>query len=360
MTARICFNDTFKMNLTDFDYELPPELIAQEPLAERDSSRMLVVDREAKTWRDSSFAEFPSYFMEGDLIVINNTRVFPARLIGHRILKERQGGRVEVLLLNADEDEWEVLAKPGRALRAGEEIEFGNGRLRAVITAVLAEGRRKIRFECDGDLDQIIDEIGNTPLPPYIKRLRSENQRLDEPRYQTVYARQRGAIAAPTAGLHFTPRIFDELRARDVRIIEITHHVGYATFQPVRTNRIENHRIDAETYEISVEAANSINLAKKERRRIIAIGTTTVRALESAADPDGQIRAERSPTGLFIYPEYRFRVINGLLTNFHLPQSSLLMLVSAFTGLETTLGAYSHAVETRYRFYSYGDCMLII
>jgi S-adenosylmethionine:tRNA ribosyltransferase-isomerase len=368
MTARIYFNDP-RMNLSDFDYELPPELIAQEPLSERDSSRMLVVDRDNKTWRDSSFAEFPSHFIEGDLIVINNTRVFPARLLGHRILKdnllnkeqdERRGGKVEVLLLNADEDEWEVLAKPGRALRVGDEIEFGNGRLRGVITAVLDEGRRKIRFECDGDLDRIIDEIGNTPLPPYIKRLRIENQRLDEPRYQTVYARQRGAIAAPTAGLHFTPRVFDELRARDVRLIEITHHVGYATFQPIRTDRIENHRIGAEAYEISVEAANSINSAKKERRRIIAIGTTTVRALESAAEPDGQIRAERSVTGLFIYPEYRFRVINALLTNFHLPQSSLLMLVSAFTGLETTLGAYRHAVEARYRFYSYGDCMLII
>jgi S-adenosylmethionine:tRNA ribosyltransferase-isomerase len=367
MTVRIYFNDAL-MNLTDFDFELPPELIAQEPLPERDSSRMLIVDRESKIWRDSSFAEFPGYFNEGDLIVINNTRVFPARLIGHRVLKvnlhkhqgERRGGRVEVLLLHGDEDEWEVLAKPGRALRAGDEIEFDNGRLRGVITAVLDEGRRKIRFECAGDLDQIIDEIGNTPLPPYIRRLRSENQRLDEPRYQTVYARQRGAIAAPTAGLHFTPRIFDELRARDVRIIEITHHVGYATFQPIRTNRIENHRIDAETYEISVDAANTINSAKKEKRRIIAVGTTTVRALESAADPDGHIRAERSATGLFIYPEYKFRVINALLTNFHLPQSSLLMLVSAFAGLETTLGAYRHAVEARYRFYSYGDCMLII
>jgi S-adenosylmethionine:tRNA ribosyltransferase-isomerase len=366
MPARIYFNDAL-MNLTDFDFELPPELIAQEPLPERDGSRMLVVERGSETWRDSSFAEFPSYFNEGDLIVINNTRVFPARLIGHRILKvlnkqqgEQRGARVEVLLLHGDADEWDVLAKPGRALRAGDEIEFANGRLRGVITAVLDEGRRKIRFECNGDLDRIIDEIGNTPLPPYIKRLKSENQRLDEPRYQTVYARQRGAIAAPTAGLHFTPRIFAELAARDVRIIEITHHVGYATFQPVRTDRIEDHRIDAETYEISVEAANSINSAKKERRRIIAIGTTTVRALESAADPDGHIRAERSITGLFIYPEYKFRVINALLTNFHLPQSSLLMLVSAFTGLEATLGAYRHAVEERYRFYSYGDCMLII
>jgi S-adenosylmethionine:tRNA ribosyltransferase-isomerase len=366
------------MHLTEFDYELPPELIAQEPLPERDISRMLVLDRIAGTWRDNSFAEFPTFFNKGDIIVLNNTRVFPARLIGHRILKdkdgERRGGRVEILLLRpiekeGSEEEWEVLARPGKALRAGEEIEFGNGpvhRLRGVITAVCEEGRRKIRFKCDGDLDRIVDEIGNTPLPPYIKRRRSEDDRLDEPRYQTVYARERGAIAAPTAGLHFTPRIFDELRARHVKIIEITHHVGYATFQPVRTEQIEEHRIASEQYEISDDAALAINAAKKEGHRIIAVGTTTVRALESAADPDksaqsgGYIRAERRHTELFIYPGYKFRVINGLLTNFHLPQSSLLMLVSAFAGQETTLSAYRHAVEARYRFYSYGDCMLLI
>jgi S-adenosylmethionine:tRNA ribosyltransferase-isomerase len=356
------------MHLTEFDYELPPELIAQEPLPERDSSRMLVVDRIDKTWRDSSFAEFPTYFRQGDVIVLNNTRVFPARLIGHRILKdkykdkygERRGGQVEILLLRSTGEEWEVLAKPGRAVRAGEEIEFGNGKLRGVITAVQEEGRRKIRFKCDGDLDCVVDEIGNTPLPPYIKRRRSEDDRLNEPRYQTVYARQRGAIAAPTAGLHFTSRIFDELRARNVQIIEITHHVGHATFQPVRTQQIEEHRIASEQYEISDEAALAINLARNEGHRIIAAGTTTVRALESAAEPDGYIRAECSSTELFIYPGYKFRVINALLTNFHLPQSSLLMLVSAFAGQETTLSAYRHAVEEQYRFYSYGDCMLII
>jgi S-adenosylmethionine:tRNA ribosyltransferase-isomerase len=352
------------MNIREFDFELPPELIAQEPLPERDSSRMLVVDRIDGTRRDSSFAEFPTYFSKGDIIVLNNTRVFPARLIGHRILKdksgERRGGQVEILLLHSAEEEWEVLAKPGRAVRAGEEIEFGDGRLRGVITAVHEEGRRKIRFKCDGDLDRTLDEIGNTPLPPYIKRRRSEDHRLDEPRYQTVYARERGAIAAPTAGLHFTPRIFEELRARNVQIIEITHHVGYATFQPIRTQQIEEHRIASERYEISDDAALAINAAKKEGHRIIAVGTTTVRALESAADPDGYICAERRHTELFIYPGYKFRAINALLTNFHLPQSSLLMLVSAFAGQETTLSAYRHAVEAQYRFYSYGDCMLLI
>jgi S-adenosylmethionine:tRNA ribosyltransferase-isomerase len=356
------------MDIREFDFELPPELIAQEPLPERDSSRMLVVNRIDGTWRDSSFAEFPIYFNKGDIIVLNNTRVFPARLIGHRILKdksgERRGGQVEILLLRPIEEEWgdaewEVLAKPGRAARASEEIDFGYGRLRGVITAVHEEGRRKIQFRCDGDLDRILDEIGNTPLPPYIKRRRSEDDRLDEPRYQTIYARERGAIAAPTAGLHFTPRIFEELRARNVQIIEITHHVGYATFQPIRTQQIEEHHIASERYEISDEAALAINAAKKEGHRIIAVGTTTVRALESAADPDGFIRAERRHTELFIYPGYKFRVINALLTNFHLPQSSLLMLVSAFMGREMTLSAYRHAVEAQYRFYSYGDCMLI-
>jgi S-adenosylmethionine:tRNA ribosyltransferase-isomerase len=252
------------------------------------------------------------------------------------------------------------LAKPGRALKIGAEIEFGEGRLLGVITAIIEEGRRLIRFEYEGDFDRIVDEIGNTPLPPYIKRERREDQRLDEPRYQTVFARQRGAIAAPTAGLHFTPRIFNELRARGVKIAEITHHVGYATFQPVRVERIEEHRIASESYEIGEEAAATINEAKQAGNRIIAIGTTTTRALESAAGADGSIRAECRGTELFIYPGYQFRVIDALLTNFHLPQSSLLMLVSAFAGPDMILDAYRHAVAQKYRFYSYGDCMLIV
>ncbi len=355
------------MLISAFDYELPPELIAQEPLAERDRSRMLVVDRAAKTWRDSSFAEFPTFFCEGDVIVINNTRVFPARLIGHRILKgdgeEQKGARVEALLVHPvgnGNHEWEVLAKPARALRVGAELEFGNGRLRGVVTAILEEGCRQIRFECAEEFDRLVDEIGNTPLPPYIKREQSENRRLDEPRYQTVYAKQRGAIAAPTAGLHFTPQIFEELTARGVRMAEITHHVGYATFQPVRVEMVEEHSILPESYEINDEAAELINAAKRTGARVIAIGTTTVRALESAAEPDGQIRAERRSTNLFIYSGHQFRVIDALMTNFHLPQSSLLMLVSAFADPELVLSAYRHAVAAKYRFYSYGDCMLLI
>jgi S-adenosylmethionine:tRNA ribosyltransferase-isomerase len=245
-------------------------------------------------------------------------------------------------------------------LKTGAELEFGDGRLRGVITAIVEEGRRLIRFEYEGDFDRIVDEIGNTPLPPYIKRERSEDQRLDEPRYQTVFARERGAIAAPTAGLHFTPRIFDELRARGVEIVEITHHVGYATFQPVRVEQIEEHRIASENYEIGAEAAATINEAKRSGSRVVAIGTTTTRALESAAVADGRVRAERRNTELFIHPGYQFRAIDALLTNFHLPQSSLLMLVSAFAGRDPVLSAYRHAVAQRYRFYSYGDCMLVV
>jgi S-adenosylmethionine:tRNA ribosyltransferase-isomerase len=233
--------------------------------------------------------------------------------------------------------------------------------LRGVVTAIVEEGRRHIRFETDdGAFDRIVDEIGNTPLPPYIKRERSEERRLDEPRYQTVFASERGAIAAPTAGLHFTPRTFDELRARGVKVVEITHHVGYATFQPIRVEEVEKHAIAAENYEIITAAAETINQAKLSGARILAAGTTTTRALESAANPDGRIRAERGDTELFIYPGYQFRAVDALLTNFHLPQSSLLMLVSAFAGRDLILNAYRHAVAQKYRFYSYGDCMLII
>jgi S-adenosylmethionine:tRNA ribosyltransferase-isomerase len=355
------------MRTFEFDYELPEELIAQEPLAERDRSRMLVVDRANRSWRDSSFAEFPAYLNAGDVVVLNNTRVFPARLVGHRVVNGRRGALVEALLVRPvrrienSANEWEVLAKPGRSLKIGAEIEFGEGRLRGVVTAIVEEGCRHIRFESgDGDFDQIVDEIGNTPLPPYIKRERSEERRLDEPRYQTVFARERGAIAAPTAGLHFTSRTFSELRARGVKVVEITHHVGYATFQPVRVEEVEKHAIATENYEIIAEVAEAINQAKLSGARVMAAGTTTTRALESAADSDGRVRAGRGDTELFIYPGYRFRALDALLTNFHLPRSSLLMLVSAFAERDLILNAYRHAVAQKYRFYSYGDCMLIM
>ncbi len=351
------------MLVSEFDYELPDELIAQEPLAERDRSRMLVVDRANQSWRDSSFAEFPEFLNAGDLVVLNNTRVFPARLVGHRVVNGRRGALVEALLLRRIENsanEWEVLAKPGRSLKVGAELEFGDGRLRGDVTAIGDEGRRHIRFDGDGDFDLIVDEIGNTPLPPYIKRERREEQRLDEPRYQTVFASERGAIAAPTAGLHFTAQIFDELRARGLKVVEITHHVGYATFQPIRVEEVEKHAIASESYEISDEAAEAVNRTKLSGARVIAVGTTTTRALESAADPDGRVRAGRGGTELFIYPGYRYRSVDALLTNFHLPQSSLLMLVSAFAERDLILNAYRHAVAQKYRFYSYGDCMLIM
>ena len=351
------------MRVSEFNYELPDDLIAQEPLAERDCSRMLVVDRASQSWRDGAFAEFPAFMNVGDIVVLNNTRVFPARLVGHRVVNGRRGALVEALLLRRIEsgaNEWEVLAKPGRSLKVGAELEFGEAALRGVVTAILEEGGRHIRFESDGDFDRIVDEIGNTPLPPYIKRERREEQRLDEPRYQTVFARERGAVAAPTAGLHFTSRTLDELRARGVKVVEITHHVGYATFQPIRVEEVERHSIAPESYEISDEAAEAINRAKLYGARVLAVGTTTTRALESAADADGRVRAGRGGTELFIYPSYRFRAVDALLTNFHLPQSSLLMLVSAFAERDLILNAYRHAVAQKYRFYSYGDCMLII
>ena len=373
------------MHISEFDFDLPDELIAQQPIEPRDASRMLVVDRKTQTYRDGLFTEFPQFFDAGDVIVLNNTRVFPARLLGHRIVNGQPGAQVEAFLVKPVQNrdyqeaavewevrpvqnrdyqgaavEWEVLAKPGRALKVGAELEFGNSRLRGVVTKIVEEGRRVIRFECNGDFDRVIDEIGNTPLPPYIKREQDEQHRLDEPRYQTVYAKQRGAIAAPTAGLHFTPRIFDELAARGIQVVEITHHVGYATFQPIRVEQVEEHAIAAESYEISESAAQTINAARSYGNRIVSIGTTSVRALESATNQDGSIRAERHSTELFIYPGYKFRIVNALLTNFHLPQSSLLMLVSALANKDLILSAYRHAVEQRYRFYSYGDCMLVI
>jgi S-adenosylmethionine:tRNA ribosyltransferase-isomerase len=351
------------MLCSDFDYHLPEELIAQEPLHERDQSRMLVVDRSNGTFLDSSFAQLPSWLRDGDVVVLNNTRVFPARLIGHRFHNGVAGAEVEALLLSRvseNSNEWEVVGRPGRVLRKGVELLFGDGSLKGVVTAELEHGRRRIQFEAVGDFDRAVDRIGNTPLPPYIKRERGESQdRLEEPRYQTVFASQRGAIAAPTAGLHFTETVLDELRKREIAIVEITHHVGYATFQPIRVTHVEEHRIDAESFEISEGAADLINRRKRDGGRLVAIGTTTVRALESSAGKENTVSAGKGTTSLFIYPGYEFRAVDVLLTNFHLPASSLLMLVSALGGRDLVLRAYGHAVEARYRFYSYGDCMLI-
>lgn len=349
------------MHISDFDFTLPPELIAQQPLAERDQSRMLVVNRQTGSWRDSYFAELSTLLSANDVLVLNNTRVFPARLLGHRLVNGVAGAKVEALLVRRlAENEWEAMAKPGRALPVGARLEFGGGALQAEVAAVLPDGRRVFRFFGAENFDALLDRIGNTPLPPYIRREYDEEVRLDEPRYQTIYATERGAIAAPTAGLHFTERVLAELQTRGVEIIQITHHVGAATFQPMRVETIEEHKIEAESYEVSEDAADKINAARAAGKRIIAVGTTTTRALESAVSEAGKIQAGQGSTELFIHSGHPFRAIDGLITNFHLPQSSLLVLVSSLAGRELILAAYQHAVQERYRFYSYGDCMLIV
>jgi S-adenosylmethionine:tRNA ribosyltransferase-isomerase len=345
------------MLISDFDYELPEELIAQRPLEIRDEARMLVLNRVEATWRDSQFAELPSYVRAGDCIVVNNTRVFPARLSG---MRAPSGGNVELFLVQQIEPLlWETLARPARRLRKGAQIIFGDGRLRAEVFETLDNGRRVVRFSCTESFDSLLDELGQTPLPPYIKRPAGTGA-LDRERYQTVYARERGAIAAPTAGLHFTPRVMDELRTRGAQIIEITLHVGYGTFEPVRAEDLSEHSVAPEHTEISAEAAQAINHTRENGGRIIAVGTTTTRALESASDVEGRITEGTRLAQLTITPGYKFRVVDALVTNFHLPRSSLLVLISAFAGRDLTLAAYEHAVGARYRFYSYGDCMLII
>ncbi|MDX6289063.1 MAG: S-adenosylmethionine:tRNA ribosyltransferase-isomerase [Blastocatellia bacterium] len=345
------------MQISDFDYELPPALIAQQPLPERAASRMLVVDRATQTWSDSQFQLLPEYLKANDALVLNNTRVFPARLIGER---SPSGGAVELLLIReVDKNVWEALARPARRLRKGSRAVFGGSRLNAEVVDSLNNGLRVVRFESAEALDSVIDELGETPLPPYIKRDASDDPN-DKNRYQTVYASQRGAIAAPTAGLHFTPNVLQAVRDRGVSVTEITLHVGYGTFEPVRTDEVQLHRVAPEWSSVTSEAAAAINQAREEGGRVIAVGTTTTRALESAAGSDGRIRSHSGIADLTIVPGYKFGVVDALLTNFHLPRSSLLILVSAFAGSELILGAYRHAVIESYRFYSYGDCMLIL
>ncbi len=360
------------MRLSEFDYHLPQELIAQEPSLHREGSRMMVVDVQAKSFRDSVFTEFPDLLKPDDVLVLNNTRVFPARLVGRR---KPTGAHVEMFLVrryNKDDlaqysdlsgcdvtDQiWEVLVKPGRSLRTGARASIGETIL-ADVLAQLPSGRRVVKFECTGNFDEQVDQIGLTPLPPYIKRDSESKRKQDQERYQTVYSKERGAIAAPTAGLHFTPEILQTIRAKGIRIVELTHHVGYGTFQPVRVDNIEDHNVESEIYTICPETADLLTEAKQQGRRIIAAGTTTTRALESAVSEQGIFHSGKHSTELYIYPGYRFRAVDCLLTNFHLPQSSLLVLVSALAGHEFIMRAYNHAVDARYRFYSYGDCMFI-
>jgi S-adenosylmethionine:tRNA ribosyltransferase-isomerase len=366
------------VDTADFDFELPSELIAQSPPPRRGDSRLLVLDRESGAIADRQFRELPDVLRPGDLLVTNDTRVVAARLLGKRL---PGGGGAEALLVrrltddaaaqdsgpaatvgaSSTQETWEALVHPGQRLKDGSRLEFGGGDaplIHAEVLARLFHGRRRLRLWTDGaDLTEAIERVGHVPLPPYIKR---PDAPADRDRYQTVYARVRGSIAAPTAGLHFTPDILSALAARGVEHVSITLHVGYGTFRPVRAGRVEDHQMDAEHFEVSAASAAAIDAALAGGRRVIAVGTTTTRALESLPrDERGHVRAGSGDTDLFMFPGYRYRVVSGLITNFHLPRSSLLMLVSAFAGRDPVLRAYRHAVEHRYRFYSYGDAMFV-
>ena len=363
------------MLVSDFHYDLPADRIAQEPLADRAASRMLHLDRQTGQWHDRTFRDFPDLLRSGDLLVVNNTRVFPARLYGHRsgersqplsphnpAAREFLRGQVEVLLtrqVSAGPNEWQCLVRPGRKIGVGEKLFFGDPvELEAEVLERRTFGERRIRFAPVSDFMARLERLGHVPLPPYISRA---DRPADRDRYQTVYAQQSGSVAAPTAGLHFTPEILARIRERGIEIAEVTLHVGLGTFQPVRVERVEDHKLHQERYEIKADAARAIAAARQDKRRVIAVGTTTVRTLEHAAQTAGDetIQASSGEAGLFIYPGYRFRVVDALLTNFHLPHSTLLMLVCAFGGKDLVMNAYRHAVEAAYRFYSYGDCMFL-
>lgn len=364
------------MLVSEFDFHLPRELIAQEPLADRSASRMLVLNRQSGEFHDESFRDFPEHLDAGEVLVLNNSRVFPARLLGHRSGKRAQPlsprnpasreflrGTVEVLLTRQlGSNEWEALVRPGRKLGVSEVLRFGEDQLgKPLLEAEIITrgdfGERRLRFADTPDFFGRLEQIGHVPLPPYIER---DDRASDRERYQTVFARPLGSAAAPTAGLHFTAEILDRIRARGVQIVEVTLHVGLGTFQPLREETVEANKLHVESYEIGAEAANTINRALEDGRRVIAVGTTAVRTLEhSAQQGAGRVLAASGETGVFIYPGFQFRLVSALLTNFHLPRSSLLMLVSAFAGRERVLRAYDHAVAKGYRFFSYGDCMFV-
>jgi S-adenosylmethionine:tRNA ribosyltransferase-isomerase len=343
------------MHISDFDYDLPSDLIAQTPLEQRDASRMLVLDRREQAWTDSRFKEFTRYLRPNDVVVVNDSRVIPARLKGSR----DTGGQVEIFLVREIEKlTWEALVRPGNRLKQGARVSFGEGKLVAEILDHPGPELRRIRFHCEGLFDDLLAQIGSTPLPPYIKRP-SGASATDRERYQTIYSKHRGAIAAPTAGLHFTPEVLAEV-AQKASLAEVTLHVGYGTFEPVRVDDVAEHSVSGERFAISETAAQTINNARANGGRIFVVGTTTMRALESAANENGNVEPGSGVATLTIKPGYQFRIAGALLTNFHLPRSSLLLLVSAFAGRELVLRAYGHAVDQRYRFYSYGDCMLIL
>ncbi len=341
------------MNVSDFNYELPKELIAQDPLEKRSESRLMVLDKETGDVTHKHFYDILEYVNEGDCLVINNTRVIPARLYGS---KEGTDAAIEILLLKRiDADTWECLTKPGKKARVGARISFGDGILVGEIIDIVEEGNRLIRFEYDGIFEEILDKLGEMPLPPYIT-----HKLQDKNRYQTVYAKYDGSAAAPTAGLHFTPELMEELRDKGIRIAEVTLHVGLGTFRPVKVENVLEHHMHSEYYEINEEACDIINSTKESGGKVISVGTTSTRTIESAADENGYLTPKKGNTDIFIYPGYDFKVIDSLITNFHLPESTLIMLVSALAGRENVLSAYEEAVKEKYRFFSFGDAMLIM
>ncbi len=341
------------MRTDSFDYYLPEELIAQEPLRDRDASRLLVLERRSGQVEHRRFADILNYLTPRDALVLNDTRVIPARLTG---VRAKSGGAVEVLLLRRrGKDSYEALVRPGRRLKCGAEVIFGGGRLKCRVTAELPEGLRCLEFEYDGVFEEVLDELGEAPLPPYIRKKLADRQR-----YQTVYAREEGSAAAPTAGLHFTPELLQKIAASGVALVYLTLHVGLGTFRPVKVTDIRKHKMHSEFYRVPPAAADTLNRCKESGGRIVAVGTTSCRVLETVADGDGRISPGSGWTDIFIYPGHRFRGVDALLTNFHLPKSTLLMLVSALAGRENILNAYREAVQERYRFFSFGDAMLII
>ena len=341
------------MRRQDFYYELPEELIAQDPLEDRSSSRLLVLDKESGVVSHHVFREITGYLTEGDCLVINDTKVLPARLIG---AKEGTNAKIEILLLKRRENSiWETLVKPGKKAKIGTKIHFGDGILTGEVVDVVEEGNRLIQFTYEGIFEEILDQLGQMPLPPYIT-----HQLEDKNRYQTVYAAHTGSAAAPTAGLHFTPELLKNIEERGVDIAKVTLHVGLGTFRPVKVDEITDHHMHSEFYQIDEEAAAKINRAKENGKRVICVGTTSCRTVESAADEKGRLRACSGWTEIFIYPGYRFKVLDCLITNFHLPESTLIMLVSALAGRENVLAAYEEAVRERYRFFSFGDAMLVV
>ena len=342
-----------ELKKSDFYFDLPQELIAQDPLEDRSSSRLLQLDKKTGEVSHHVFKEVPNFLKPGDCLVLNNTKVIPARLLGQR---EGTGGHVEVLLLSRKEsDVWETLVKPGKKCKPGTRLTFGDGLLTAEILETLEDGNRRIRFFYDGIWEEVLDRLGEMPLPPYIT-----HKLKDKNRYQTVYAKYEGSAAAPTAGLHFTKELLAQIEARGIKIVYVTLHVGLGTFRPVKEENVLDHHMHSEWYQVTAEAAQTINATKASGGRVICVGTTSCRTIESAADENGLVKAGSGDTQIFIYPGYRFKVLDGLITNFHLPESTLVMLVSALAGRERVLAAYQEAIRERYRFFSFGDAMIIL